>query len=204
MIPISFIRNALLLGMISILGACSSLTKPDKPSGAADPALWQKHQQQVSQLDTWDISGKISIRHPQQSGSGALSWHQQHESFDIHVSGPLGQGSVRLTGKPGQVQLTTNQQQLGATSAEQLMQQQLGWSVPIGQLLWWIRGLPSPDSPHQLQLNNDSLAYQIRQSGWQLDYLNYQSGSLGYPLPQRIKAYGPDLELTLFIRQWHD
>lgn len=197
-------RTLVMLSLSISLSACFTFTQPEIPTGEGDPALWERHQLQASQLTSWSISGKMAIRHSQQSGSGTLNWKQQQNEFDIHFSGPLGQGTVRLIGQPGFVELTTNQLQASAASAELLMLEQLGWSVPLEQLLWWIRGLPAPDSPFQIMLNDHSLAYQIDQSGWRLNYLNYQTGAEGYPLPQRIKVYGPELELTLFIRQWHD
>lgn len=199
-----FSRPLILVAALMLLSACSNLSKTEKPTGLGNEKLWQAHQQQISQLDSWQITGKIAIRNNQQSGSGALSWLQEQKHFDIQVSGPLGQGNLRLSGLPNQVQLTTNTHKVTSNSAEHLMQQLLGWSVPLDHLLWWVRGLPAPKIKHQVMLNDDSLAYQIQQANWKLDYLSYQTTKTGARLPQRIKAYGPGLELTLFIKQWQD
>ncbi len=195
-------QRVFLLAGILLLGACQSFSARDSIDGSGSPALWQQHRQQVSQLDGWDINGKLAMRSQAQSGSGVLFWLQRQDYFDIRVTGPLGQGSTRLTGRPGQIRLTTPQLDLEAPTAEQLMQEQLGWSLPVNNLLWWVRGLPAPDSQYHLQLNGDSLARQLQQDGWQLEFVRYQSLADGTQLPERIQLQGPHLQLTLLIKQW--
>lgn len=87
-------------------------------------------------------------------------------------------------------------------SAENLMESQLGWSLPVSNLLWWVRGLPAPDSAYQLQLNDDSLAHRLEQDGWQLEYVRYQTLENDTRLPERIQLQGPQLQLTLLVKQW--
>ncbi|TDQ38974.1 lipoprotein insertase outer membrane protein LolB [Thiopseudomonas denitrificans] len=195
-------QRFLLFAALLLLGACQSFSSRDSIDGSGSPALWRQHSQQVSRLDAWDINGKLAIRSQAQSGSGVLFWLQRQDYFDIRVTGPLGQGATRLTGRPGQVQLTTPQLELNAASAEALMQNQLGWSLPVNNLLWWVRGLPAPDSKYHLQLNNDSLAQQLEQDGWQLEFVRYQTLPDGTPLPERIQLQGPHLQLTLLVKQW--
>lgn len=195
-------QRVLLLAGILLLGACQSFSARDQIGGEGSPALWQRHYQQTSQLDAWEISGKLAMRSEVQSGSGVLFWLQRQDYFDIRVSGPLGQGSTRLTGRHGEVRLTTPQLDLQAASGEQLMQEQLGWSLPVNNLLWWVRGLPAPDSKYQLQLNENSLAGQLEQDGWQLEFVRYQQLADGSRLPERIQLQGPQLQLTLLVKQW--
>lgn len=196
------IRRFLLLTSLLVLSACQSFTSQDSITGSGSPAIWQQHQQQVSRLDAWDINGKLAVRSPAQSGSGVLFWLQRQDYFDIRVTGPLGQGATRLTGRPGDIRLTTPQFSLEAASAEELMDSQLGWSLPVNNLLWWVRGLPAPDSTYQLQLSDNSLAHRLEQDGWQLEYVRYQTLENGSQLPERIQLQGPHLQLTLLIKQW--
>ena len=57
--------------------------------GPGNAAARKEHRSQVETLDGWQISGKIGIRAPQESGSGTLFWLQRREYFDIRLSGPL-------------------------------------------------------------------------------------------------------------------
>ena len=197
-----FVRQLLVFSLITLLAGCAGLTSREALEGEGSPALWQSHKQQIGSLDAWQISGKVGIRAPQDSGSGTLFWLQRQDYYDIRLSGPLGRGAARLTGRPGTILLeVANQGRYQATSPEQLLQQQLGLNLPVSHLLWWIRGLPDPDSKSRLTLDRDSRLAQLSQDGWQVDYLRYAEQD-GYWLPERLKLSGHDLQVTLVIKDW--
>ncbi|MNQ27675.1 Outer-membrane lipoprotein LolB precursor [compost metagenome] len=196
------VRQLLVFSLIALLTGCAGLTSREALEGEGSPALWQSHKQQIGSLDAWQISGKVGIRAPQDSGSGTLFWLQRQDYYDIRLSGPLGRGAARLTGRPGDSQLeVANQGRYQAASPEQLLQQQLGLNLPVSHLLWWIRGLPAPDSRSRLTLDRDSRLAQLSQDGWQVDYLRYTEQG-GYWLPERLKLSGHDLHITLVIKDW--
>ncbi|MNF48164.1 Outer-membrane lipoprotein LolB precursor [compost metagenome] len=196
------VRQLLVFSLIALLTGCAGLTSREALEGEGSPALWQSHKQQIGSLDAWQISGKVGIRAPQDSGSGTLFWLQRQDYYDIRLSGPLGRGAARLTGRPGAIQLeVANQGRYQAASPEQLLQQQLGLNLPVSHLLWWIRGLPAPDSRSRLTLDRDSRLAQLSQDGWQVDYLRYTEQG-GYWLPERLKLSGHDLHITLVIKDW--
>src|SRR5690606_20516933 len=115
------------------------------------------HKQQTEALDGWQINGKVGIRAPGDSGSGTLFWLQRRDYFDIRLSGPLGRGASRLTGHRGEVVLeVANQGRYQAASPEALLEEQMGWRLPVSHLIWWVRGLPAPDSRSRLTLDGDS------------------------------------------------
>ena len=197
-----FVRQLLVFSLIALLAGCAGLTSREALEGEGSPALWQSHKQQIGSLDAWQISGKVGIRAPQDSGSGTLFWLQRQDYYDIRLSGPLGRGAARLTGRPGAIQLeVANQGRYQAASPEQLLQQQLGLNLPVSHLLWWIRGLPAPDSRSRLTLDSDSRLAQLSQAGWQVEYLRYAEQG-GYWLPERLKLSGHDLQITLVIKDW--
>lgn len=197
-----FVRQLLVFSLIALLAGCAGLTSREALEGEGSPALWQSHKQQIGSLDAWQISGKVGIRAPQDSGSGTLFWLQRQDYYDIRLSGPLGRGAARLTGRPGTILLeVANQGRYQAASPEQLLQQQLGLNLPVSHLLWWIRGLPDPDSKSRLILDRDSRLAQLSQDGWQVDYLRYAEQD-GYWLPERLKLSGHDLQVTLVIKDW--
>lgn len=194
-------RFYLLLAMLGLLAGCQLNAPREQLDGAGSPAVWRQHQQQSGLLQAWELSGKLGVRSDAQNASATLFWLQRNDYYDIRVSGPLGQGSARLQGERGLTRLTHGGQQLDADSPEQLMRQQLGWSLPVSSLYWWVRGLPAPGSSYQLTLNNDSHASRLRQDGWQLDYSDYQRHEQ-LSLPGRIRLSGPHLQATLLIKQW--
>jgi len=196
------VRYLITLGLITLLAGCAGLTSKEALEGKGDAQRWQAHKEQISRLDAWQINGKVGIRAPKDSGSGTLFWLQRQDYYDIRLSGPLGRGAARLTGRPGAILLeVANQGRYQAASPEELLQDQLGLNLPVSHLLWWIRGLPSPNSKSRLNLDSQSHLAQLSQDGWFVEYLSYAEQN-GFWLPERIKVSGYDLQVTLVIKDW--
>lgn len=196
------VHHLLVFSLIALLAGCAGLTSKEALEGQGDAQSWQAHKQRISNLDAWQINGKVGIRAPKDSGSGTLFWLQRQDYYDIRLSGPLGRGAARLTGRPGEILLeVANQGRYQAASPEQLLQDQLGLNLPVSHLLWWIRGLPSPDSKSRLNLDGQSHLAQLSQDGWYVEYLSYAEQN-GFWLPERIKLSGFDLQVTLVIKDW--
>jgi outer membrane lipoprotein LolB len=132
-----------------------------------------------------------------------LTWVQQQDKYDIRISGPLGRGATRLQGsQQGVVLDMAGQPTMQALSAEALLEQQTGWRLPVEHLLWWVRGLPAPDSASRLQLDSQSRLARLAQAGWTLEYSRYQEVN-GLQLPQRLQLSADNILLTLVITQWN-
>ncbi|MEE4996251.1 lipoprotein insertase outer membrane protein LolB [Pseudomonas alliivorans] len=197
-----FLRHVVVFSLIALLAGCAGLTSRESVQGKGDSAQWREHKQQLSSLDGWQINGKVGIRAPKDSGSGTLFWLQRQDYYDIRLSGPLGRGAARLTGRPGAVALeVANHGRYEAKTPEELLQDQLGWRLPVSHLVWWVRGLPAPDSKSQVTLDGDSRLASLDQDGWQVEYLSYVEQN-GYWLPERVKLHGQDLDVTLVIKDW--
>ena len=166
------LRLFLAASALALLSGCAGLTSHEALEGQGDAQTWKTHKQQLSELDAWQIDGKVGIRAPRDSGSGTLFWLQRQGYYDIRLSGPLGRGA-----------------------------EQLGWRLPVSHLLWWVRGLPAPDSKSRLTLDADSRLARLEQDGWQIEYTRYAEQN-GYWLPERLKLHGQDLDVTLVIKDW--
>ncbi len=196
------LRHLLALSLITLLAGCVGLTSRESLEGQGDPQLWAAHKTQIGALNGWQISGKVGIRAPKDSGSGTLFWLQRQDYYDIRLSGPLGRGAARLTGRPGAILLeVANQGRYEAESPEALLEEKLGWRLPISHLQWWVRGLPAPDSRSRVTLDAASQLAHLQQDGWDVEYLSYVEQN-GYSLPERIKLHGEDLDVTLVIKDW--
>ncbi|SNR79361.1 lipoprotein insertase outer membrane protein LolB [Pseudomonas segetis] len=196
------LRYLIACSLVALLTGCAGLISHESVEGQGNQAAWQAHKEQLSALDAWQISGKIGIRAPKDSGSATLFWLQRQDYFDIRLSGPLGGGAARLTGRPGEVLLeVANKGRYKAESPEALLQQQLRMNLPVSHLLWWVRGLPAPDTKSNVTLDTDSHLSKLTQDGWQVEYLSYVEQN-GYWLPERIKLHGQDLQVTIVVKDW--
>ena len=195
------LRHLLFAGLL-LLAGCAGIAPHEDLAGQGNAAAWRDHKAQVAAIDGWQIDGKVGIRAPRDSGSGVLFWLQRRDYYDIRLSGPLGRGATRLTGREGDILLeVANQGRYHAASPEALLEEQIGWRLPVSHLLWWVRGLPAPDSKSRLILNADSRLAQLDQDGWHVEYADYRQQG-GFWLPQRLKLLGQDVDITLVIKEW--
>jgi len=198
----SFMRTLTVFLLATTLAACSSLHQKETLELGGDPQAWKHHRQQVEPIQSWELQGKLGVRAPQESGSGTLFWLQRNDYYDIRLSGPMGRGATRIQGDDKQTTLeVAGRAPVSAESAEALLEQQIGWRLPVEHLLWWVRGLPAPDAPSRLQLDTHSRLARLNQSGWTVEYSRYQQvGEV--QLPQRLQISGHDLLLTLVVTDW--
>lgn len=195
-------RSLLLLLLLLSLSACSNLHQRESLELGGESHAWQAHKATVTPLNSWILHGKMALRASDESGSGTLFWLQQQDYFDIRLSGPLGRGATQIQGDRSGVTLDmAGQPSRQAADAESLLAESTGWRLPVNNLLWWIRGLPAPDQPSQLELDTDSRLARLQQNGWTVEYSRYQQAGQRM-LPQRLQISGHDLLITLVVTNW--
>ncbi|RTE66655.1 outer membrane lipoprotein LolB [Amphritea opalescens] len=188
----------LVVAALILLSGCSGLT-PQPTTTPERP--WSEHYQMMQATDSWQLTGKIGIRAPAESHSASLYWEQSPQRYQIDLTGPLGQGGARIEGDELGVSIDiAGEQPLWAPSAEQLMEDTLGWQFPVQDVRYWILGIPAPSNPFELSLTQQ-LADEIIQNGWKIKYLryNYQTG---HPLPEKLTISRDDLRLTIIAKEW--
>lgn len=178
-----------------ILSGCETL--PQKPS---DLTL---QQQQLLQVKKWKAEGKLSLTFQSERHSASFNWSQLEENFSIHLFGPFGQGATWLRHDGGMFTLENAQTGMRyAPTAEELMQEVLGWQVPVSNLQFWLRGLPAP-TPRATNTTFDAsgLLTQLQQQRWIVTYSGHQEFT-GWWLPTRISAKRDDIEIKIVVKSW--
>ena len=193
----------LLFGILltTILSGCTAL--PPMPETQQPVRSWQENVQWLDQQKKWAIKGKIGIRQDQQVTSANLSWNQRYDDYHIFMSGPLGQGAVDIQGnEQGVVLKISGDETYVATSPEALLQDQLGWSLPLSNLDYWIKGIPAPTEPHLKTLDERNLLKTLEQNSWKINYRSYHWDQ-DVPLPHKIiLTQGKRLKVTLVVKEW--
>ncbi len=161
----------------------------------------QNRQKRLNALKHWQIQGAVSIRQPQQSFIAAYTWYQRQHHYSISLHSSLDLASIKLTGKPGQVTLTDAKGHVTRSSnLDQLMRQQLGWSLPVQKLNYWIRGLKAPGSG-TINFNQLGQTQRIQQLGWDIHYNRYQR-IRSLELPTLLDISGHQLHIRIVIKHW--
>jgi len=157
---------------------------------------------QLDRIQSWQVRGKLSVINRQQAVTGYLTWSQEHDNYDLFLSGPFGQGSSHLIGNSQYASLSMGgKEPILADSAEQLMQQHLGWQFPVLDLRHWAKGQASPDSTATEIRDSMGLLESLQQHGWQVRFSRYQRQGETW-LPGRIKISGHQLKFTFVIKEW--
>ena len=183
------------LGLAVILQLLAGCTSPQPDTIATSST-------NNSQLSAWELKGKIGITTPADRVNASVDWHQEHDSYQIQLTGPLGQGRVEISGNQGKIELLSRGERVQGDSAERLMLDQLGWSVPVQHFSYWAKGEASPlTAITQIEFNEFGSPSLIVQDGWQVELSRYQSVT-GWLLPGKMLARTGDLSLVLVMKEW--
>jgi len=195
------IKRLFIVCMLATLAGCSGLQQAPVPPPVDSAETWDDVQASLQQLNHWTLDGKIGIRTPDDNQSARLYWQQNAQHYSIELSGPLGQGGLKIEGEPGAILLDLGgDDRYVSSSPEQLLQETLGWSLPVQEIRWWVRGLPAPEQPHTAAFQGPRLQT-LSQAGWTIEYQRYQRHQK-YTLPGKIKLSHNGLRITLIIKEW--
>lgn len=190
--PLFLLSSALLL----LIAGCAQ--QPINPV-----ENWQGYQRQLQALEDWQLKGKIGLRIENDSDSANVTWTNSAANYAIRLSGPLGRGTTWIRGNDKSVRIEqAGEEPISAATPEDLVYQTLGWEIPVSDLQYWVRGIPSPRSPiEQAHRAETGLLMNLEQAGWAISYDNYQ-GVGPWNLPGRITAQRGELELRLVRLEW--
>ncbi len=193
-------RKFLVPGLaLLLLAGCT--TAPPRPQPSDTQQAWQQHQRQLSALHDWRLSGRLGIQTDHEGWHASLDWQQHNSDYTIHITAPLGQGSLQLQGDATRVQLhTSDGETASATDPGQLLYQQFGWKVPVASLRYWVLGLPAPGTAVET-LDDYGRLSRLQQAGWEITFLNYQKQQ-GVELPGRVFVNNHQAKVRLVIGEW--
>jgi len=190
--------------VILMLNACTSIPTQQSLPKPSDPELqWLQYQKKLSKLNTWQAKGVVGVVIDNNGQSANFIWKQNHQNFWLQVYGILGLGATTFVGNNDGVTMKQSNGTLKkAKTLALLMQQALGWYLPLEDLFYWARGLYNPSLPYAIQLNEYGVPQSIQQQGWHINYQSYALLAENYPLAQRITLYHNNIKLTGVIKTW--
>lgn len=223
------IKSLCFLGLLSFINACALI--PEKPSLSAIPQTDQQrlqafknHKLQLNDLTNWQLEGRIGIKSPEGVFTGQLNWEQQEDVYSITISGPLGQGATSIKGNDQEIILSDGKTgEISRGDPITLMNQSLGWSLPMAQIKLWIKGHPGHEElvirlnendktinfnntpVTDITLNKANTLARLKHGIWQVEipkYRFFKFKNQELSLPQKIVASNDRLKLTFFIKDW--
>ena len=135
---------------------------------------WQAHQQRLSSITHYSNSGKLGYISPQERHSFNFQWQYSAESTRLRLTTFLGQTVLNLDATEHEAVVETHDDKTYRSySAQALIQELTGLSIPIELMNDWTLGKPSLADDYQLNEQNtlSSLTKQVGDELWQLKVL---------------------------------
>ena len=181
----------LTLSAIILLGGCASLPPTHAP--VARPA-------QIESAP-FALNGRMAVKYNGSHHSAGLRWTHTALSDEILLLAPLGQTAARVYRDTHHATLDEGDKHYRADDVEALMQQALGWYLPLRGLHHWVLGLAEAETPAQIERNAHGQVAVLRQNGWEVNYPRYPDNKPD-SLPTRLQLSREGLQVQLLIDEW--
>lgn len=148
----------------------------------------------LESLSTWQLRGKIGIRSNEGNANLSFIWKESPDRYSISLKGALGMSLATVTGRgaSGQVLLTLpDGREFRSNRVESLIEDYIGYRLPISFLRYWVRGFPDPDYDAQL------LERGFSQKGWQVTFQQFSAEG-----PRKILIEQSNIRLKLAALKW--
>ncbi len=183
------------------LSACVSMKLPTTAQSPFKKQSFAQRRQSLKQITQWNIDGAFSFQQKGRAAIAAYKWKQNENRYLLQVHSSLDIYSVKITGSPGHVTLwQSDHKHFTAQSPERLMQKRLGWSLPISNLNYWIRGLPAP-LKYTAKFDAYGHITQLQQDAWHITFSNYITVN-NVDLPRTLRISSPNLKMKIVVKHW--
>ncbi|HFD92758.1 MAG TPA: outer membrane lipoprotein LolB [Gammaproteobacteria bacterium] len=186
--------------LLLFLTACAGFT-PRHEDAARAEHLWQMRNASLVGM-SWILSGRVAVKSGQGSWQALLTWRQVAERYTINFQSPFGQLVARLMGDDSGVSLyLPDDRVLSSDDPARLLQEQLGWEVPVTGLRSWVAGIPALGDITSKSIDEKGRLQRLDQQGWSIDYARYARVQ-DIDMPGRVRLRRDDISIRLVIDRW--
>lgn len=183
------------------LSGCATVAPVSQSPEAVSP-LYAERLQRLTDAGGWRLEGRLAINDGKDGGSGRLQWEQRPGDSRMDFHGALGRGAWRLTADGSGAELVfADGTRYQAPNVGRLVDEQVGWKVPVDKLSWWVLGLAAPGPIESRQLAPDGTVSELSQAGWVVSYGGYLDVD-GLLLPRKLTARQGERKVKLAVREW--
>lgn len=183
-------RIAALLCALTLVAGCSTAPAP-RASTAAERHVNAR----------FEFEGRLSASDGSNGANGQIEWRHDAVRDEVTLYTPLGQVAARLESSLHGAELLTGDGKLyQAASADALLPQLLGVSLPVAHLTQWVQAAP-PSGAEVRQLDDTGRPALVIDQGWRIEYLEYHPGEAD-ALPRKLDLSRGDARIRLIIDQW--
>jgi outer membrane lipoprotein LolB len=178
-----------------LITACA--TREPRPAGAwlSERKAWfEAH-------PVWEISGRVGLSDGERAGSLGFTWQADGDVHRIRLRTSAGGRQWRLHFSPdGAVLEGSEVGRLSGPDPDPLVEQAVGWPIPVHDLSWWIRGL-LPPSGGRIAFAEDGSLSAVAGPVWHLEYQHFDQVE-GRLLPTRLEGNADRYRVRIVIGDW--
>lgn len=133
---------------------------------------------------------------------GNFDWQETGQTVKLQLLSPLGQTLAIIASAPGLATLELpNKAPQTAPSVFELMQDTLGFSLPVEGLRYWLQSSVSPDSRALTSTDSAGRLSHVEQDGWTIEYLAYADAPASRVKRVNLTRQAPPLAVKLVLDQ---
>jgi outer membrane lipoprotein LolB len=195
-IAIGEFRPLIIVGACLLMAACATPRDP-RPAGA-----WLEEREAFfADHPEWSIDGRVSLSDGERGGSLSFSWQAIGEQHQIHLRTGAGGRQWRLHFSSFGAELEGSEVgRIVGEDPDPLVEEAIGWPIPVRALAWWIRGLQPPESG-QLAFADDGTLERASDGVWLLEYGRWKQIDERL-FPVRLQAVSEPYQVRIVIRDW--
>ncbi|MGY8527073.1 lipoprotein insertase outer membrane protein LolB [Paracidovorax citrulli] len=139
-----------------------------------------------------EYSGRFAanyVRYGREEGvQGSFQWREQGRNVRLDLISPLGQTLAVVTATPSGATLDLpNEAPRNAPEVDALLEQSLGFALPVAGLRDWLHARPAPGRPAAATRDAQGRLATLAQDGWTVQYGAWQPAQDGSGfLPRRL------------------
>ncbi|MEM7053028.1 MAG: lipoprotein insertase outer membrane protein LolB [Pseudomonadota bacterium] len=190
-------RLGLLLIAVLILAGCG--VREIRPEGA-----WLQERETWFDLhQNWSVKGRLGLSDGQRGGSLSFDWQARGEQHIVMLRTVAGGRQWRLEFDPSSAMLEgTDIGRLVGPEPDALVEQAVGWPIPVLWMSRWLRGLPAPERA-RMSFDEDGTLAQLRHQRWVIDFNRWSLDDDQLLLPARIEARNEPYRVRAALSGWH-
>jgi len=147
------------------------------------------------------LDGRIAVKYDGEKTTAGVHWTHNADADDILMLAPLGMTVAHLQRDAHSATLEASGRHYAAQDSGELMQQVLGWYLPLSGLPYWVLALPAPGTAADFEREANGRVNVLQQDGWAIRYTAYATPAAN-SLPLRMTLQRGDLEIRLVIDEW--
>jgi outer membrane lipoprotein LolB len=183
------------------LAGCASV-KPREPSTSNATTS-------VTAQTSRAYHGRFAVQYVDQNGQqrnayGNFDWQEAGDTVTLQLRNPLGQTLAIVTSSPASASLELpNRQPLTADNVSTLMQNALGFALPVEGLRYWLQPSAAPTSRAKTEPDPQDPSHlkEIVQDGWTINYLAYADAPATGLKRVNLSREQPPLDIKLVLDQ---